>query len=233
MSRSSASNFDRLMVNSRNHASNRPDIAIAKRMSLMNERRADTGGTASYSYAYRPSLLGAPWEFKLTESTIDWTVGATSGRIPFSNIRRLRMSYRPMSMQSYRFVTELWAEGAPKLQIVSCSWKSLVEQKRLDETYSTFVRELHRRIAVAAAPVRFEQGANPLVYWPGLIVFVAVALGLVALIAHALQVGAARGAALVGGFLVLLLWQFGNFFRRNRPRVYHPDRLPADVMPRR
>jgi hypothetical protein len=197
----------------------------------MNERPADTDDTVSY--AYRPSLLGAPWEFKLTESTIDWAVGAMSGRIPFSNIRRLRMSYRPMSMQSYRFVTELWAEGTPKLQIVSCSWKSLVEQKRLDETYSAFVSELHRRIAVTAAPVRFEQGANPFVYWPGLIVFVAAALGLAALIAHGLQAGAARGAALVGGFLVLLLWQFGNFFRRNRPRLYHPDRLPADVMPRR
>lgn len=219
------------MVNGRNHAPNRPDNAIAKRMSLMNERPADAGGTVSY--AYRPSLLGAPREFKLTESTIDWAVGARSGRIPFSNIRRLRMSYRPMSMQSYRFVTELWAESAPKLQIVSSSWKSLVEQERLDETYSAFVRELHRRIAVVAAPVRFDQGANPLIYWPGLIVFVAVALGLAALIAHALQAGAARGAALVGGFLVLLLWQFGNFFRRNRPRVYHPDRLPADVMPRR
>ena len=138
-----------------------------------------------------------------------------------------------MTMQSYRFVTELWAEGAPKLQIVSSSWKSLVEQERLDETYLAFVRELHRRIDVAAAPVRFEQGANPLVYWPGLIVFVAVALGLAALIAYALQVGAARGAALSCGFLALLLWQFGNFFRRNRPRVYHPDRLPPDVMPRR
>jgi hypothetical protein len=197
----------------------------------MIEQPAGAGGTVSY--AYRPSMLGAPWEFKLTETTIVWAVGTMSGRIPLSNIRRLRMSYRPMSMQSYRFVTELWAEGAPKLQIVSSSWKSLVEQERLDETYSAFVRELHRRIAVAATPVRFEQGANPLIYWPSLIVFVVLTLGLAALITHALQVGSARGAALTSGFLILLLWQFGNFFRRNRPRVYHPDRLPAEVMPRR
>jgi hypothetical protein len=186
----------------------------------MNERPADTDDTVSY--AYRPSLLGAPWEFKLTESTIDWAVGAMSGRIPFSNIRRLRMSYRPMSMQSYRFVTELWAEGTPKLQIVSCSWKSLVEQKRLDETYSAFVSELHRRIAVTAAPVRFEQGANPFVYWPGLIVFVAAALGLAALIAHGLQAGAARGAALVGGFLVLLLLAVRKFLSPQSPARIPP-----------
>ena len=110
----------------------------------------------------------------------------------------------------------MWAEGAPKLQIVSSSWKSLVEQERLDETYSAFVRELHRRITVVAAPVRFD-GANPLIYWPGLIVFVAVALGLAALIAHAC--GAALAAV---AYCFLALWKFGNPF--------HPID-PADVMP--
>ena len=34
-------------------------------------------------------------EFKLSEDGIDWAVGAVSGHIPYRNIRRLRMSYRP------------------------------------------------------------------------------------------------------------------------------------------
>lgn len=185
------------------------------------------------TYSYRPSLLGAPWEFKLSDNGIDWIAGARSGRVPFRNIRRLRMSYRPMSMQSYRFVTELWAEGAPKLQIASSSWKSMVEQERLDDSYAAFVSELHRRIAAAATSARFEQGSSPVSYWPGLLVFVAVGLGLAALVARALQANAAGAAALIGGFLLLFLWRGGDFFRRNRPRLYRPDDLPADVMPRR
>jgi hypothetical protein len=187
---------------------------------------------SAMTYSYRLSLLGAPWEFRLADNGIDWVAGAKSGRVPFRDIQRLRMSYRPMSMQSHRFVTELWAAGAPKLQIVSSSWKSLVEHERLDDSYSAFIRELHRRIAATATSARFEQGSNPISYWPGLLVFVAVGLGLAVLVARALQAEATAAAALIGGFLVLFLWQGGNFFRRNRPGLYRPDNLPAEVMPR-
>jgi hypothetical protein len=185
----------------------------------------------SLAYGYRPSLMGAAWRFRLTDDGIEWAAGRKSGRIPYRNVRRLRMSFRPVNMQTHRFLTEVWADGAPKLAIVSSSWKSLVEQERLDQFYSAFVAELHRRIAQAAMPVHFEQGSTPLLYWPGLIIFVGVALGLAMLIVRALQADAMSGAAFIGGFLVLLLWQGGTYFRRNRPGVYRPNALPAALMP--
>jgi len=203
-------------------------IAQAAAVSI---ERADAGESA-IAYSYRPSLLGAAWEFKLAGDGLNWAAGRKTGHIPLRNFRRLRMSYRPASMQSHRFMTELWAEGAPKLEILSSSWKSVVELQRLDRPYTAFVGELHRRIALAAAPARFEQGSNPLLYWPGLAAFVGVALGLALLVVRALQVEAKGGALFVGVFLLLFLWQGGNFFRRNRPGLYRPDALPADLMPK-
>ena len=185
-----------------------------------------------FAYIYRPSLLGAPWEFNLVGDGLDWASGRKSGHISLRSIRRLRLSYRPASMQSHRFMTELWAEGAPKLEILSSSWKSLVEQERLDKKYADFIGELHRRIAAAAPPARFEQGSNPLLYWPGLIVFAGVALALAWLVVRALQADTRAGAAIVGVFLGLFLWQGGNFFRRNRPGQYRPDAIPAELMPK-
>ena len=197
----------------------------------MIEQVADaTGETVSYSY--RPSLLGAPREFSLTGQGIDWVAGLRSGTVAFDRVRKLRVSYRPNSMQSHRFVTELWADGSPKLQIVSSSWKSMMEQERLDGAYSSFIRELHRRVLQANGATQFERGSNPLVYWLGIMVFAGAGIGLAALIVRALQAGAPTSAAIVGAFLVLYLWQAGNFFRRNRPGTYRPDSLPADVMPR-
>ena len=191
-----------------------------------------TGAGDPFAYAYRPSLLGAAWEFRLAGDGIDWAAGRKGGHIPFRAVRRLRMSYRPASMQSHRFMTELWADGAPKLEILSSSWKSMVEQERLDGRYTAFVAELHRRIALAAAPARFEKGSNPLLYWPSLIVFIGVSLGLALLVVRALQVDAKGGAVFIGGFLALFLWQGGNFFRRNRPGRYSPEALPADLLPK-
>ena len=135
-------------------------------------------------------------------------------------------------MQSHRFMTELWAQGAPKLEILSSSWKSMVEQERLDRPYAAFVAELHRRIALAAPPARFEQGSNPLLYWPGLIVFAGVALALAVLIVRALAGRCQSRRGFRRRFLLLLLWQGGNFFRRNRPGVYRPEALPAELMPK-
>lgn len=184
------------------------------------------------AYTYRPSLLGAPWEFRLVGDGIDWIAGRKSGHIPFRDVRRVRLSFRPASMQSHRFMTELWASGAPKLEILSSSWKSMVEQVRQDAPYTAFIVELHHRIARAAPPALYQQGSVPWLYWPGLIVFVCVALGFAVLIVRALQEHARGGAAIVGVFLVLFLWQGGNFFHRNRPGQYRPDALPAELMPK-
>ena len=196
----------------------------------MSEPAGAAGGGASY--AYRPSLLGAAWQFKLTDDGIDWVAGRRSGHIPYRDVRRVRMSFKPANMQSQRFVTEIWAEGAPKLAIVSSSWKSMFEQERLDRSYSAFVAELHRRVVQAEMPVRFDRGGNPLLYWPGLFAFASLMIVLAVLIVRALQADALGGAAFIAAFLALFLWQGGNFISRSRPGVYRPDALPAALMPK-
>jgi hypothetical protein len=197
-------------------------------MSGGNAKAADDG----LVYAYRPTLMGAVREFKLADDGIEWTNGRYSGRIAYRDVRRLRMSYKPANMQSQRFLTELWAEGSPKLAIVSSSCKSMFEQERLDRPYKAFVAELHRRLAQAAAPVRYEQGMHALRYWPMLIVFAAVVLGLCLLIVRGLQAGELSGAAFIAAFLALFIWQGGIFLRRNRPGLYRPEAPPAAVLPK-
>lgn len=193
-----------------------------------------TSATGDPTYSYRPSLLGAPWVFTLTDHGMDWSAAGRSGRMRYRDVRRVRLSFKPASMQTHRFLTEVWAEGAPRLVIVSSSWKSMIEQERRDGPYAAFVAELHARLARAASPVpvRYEQGAHPLLYWPGLAIFAAMALALAAVLVRALQLQAFGGAAFIGAFVVLFLWQGGNFFRRNRPGTYRPDALPQELMPR-
>jgi hypothetical protein len=200
-------------------------------MTGMSDGNAKTTGDGLV-YAYRPSLMGAVRQFKLADDGIEWTNGRYSGRIAYRDVRRLRMSFKPANMQSQRFLTEVWAEGAPKLAIVSSSVKSLFEQERLDQPYTAFVAELHRRLAQAAAPVRYEQGMHALRYWPGLAVFAAIVLGLCVLIVRALQAGELSGAAFIAAFLALFIWQGGVFLRRNRPGLYRPEAPPAALLPK-
>jgi len=195
---------------------------------------AATGDDPSYSY--KPSLMGAAWELRLRPDVLEWRMGRHEGRVPYGRIARVRLSFRPVTMQTRRFVTEIWPTQGPRLSIASTSWRSMVEQATQDQAYGAFIRELHRRIAAAHAQsscelVSFETGPHAILYWPGLAVFVGAALALAALTVRALLVGDPAGAAFVGGFLGLFAWQSGRYFRRNWPRRYRPDALPPELVP--
>lgn len=196
----------------------------------MNDDGAVPAQAATYSY--RPSVLGAPSEFRASERGLDWAAGRRSGHVAWRDVVRVRQSFRPISMQYHRFVTEIWAAGAPKLTIVSTSWKSMMSQERLDEAYATFISDLHRRLAQAQTQARFEQGTSPFQYWPGLVIFAGTSLGLAALTARALQEHATGGALFIAGFLAFFLWRGGDYFRRNRPRPYSAEAPPAELLPK-
>ena len=196
----------------------------------MNTQTGASG--ANLVYEYKPSIMGAPSQFKLTPEGLEWSVGRGSGLVPYGDIRRVRMSFRPAHMQSQRYITTLWADGAPKLKIVSTSWKSIMHQERFDKLYSAFIAELHKRIAQSGATARFEQGTNPFIYWLGVIAFAGLNVALAGLIVRALQADAKGGAAFIVAFMLLFLWQGGDFIRRNRPGVYRPDAPPQLLMPK-
>lgn len=184
------------------------------------------------TYSYRPSLMGAPWQFRLTESGLEWTAGRYSGNAPFDKIRRVRLSYKPTNMQQRRFMTEIWADGTKKLPIVSSSVKGVFEQEAFDKPYVDFVTELHRRMMRAGATADYQQGGHPLIIWTGFAIFTAVTLGMLWLVVRALQEVELGGALFIAGFIALFVWRGWNYFNRNRPGVYRPDALPALLLPK-
>jgi hypothetical protein len=195
----------------------------------------DEGGPAAVggpSYQYRAAVIGAPWELKLKQTGLEWAIGRHAGLLRYEHIRKVRLSFRPVSMQPHRFLTEIWSADAPKIQIASTTWRSVMEQARQDAPYAAFIRDLHRRIAAAGAPATFERGIPRAVYVVGVLLFSCLAIALVGLTLRALQLGEWPAAVMVGGFLALFAWQGGSYFRRNRPGGYRPDALPTDVLPR-
>ena len=194
---------------------------------------ADAADAADAAYAYKPSLVGVPLELHLTSDALEWRRGLTSSRTAYDHIRRIRLGFRPQTMQNHRFLAEVWTADGPKLQIASTSWKSLVEQERFDEGYRAFVTELCRRTGAAGGQTLFQTGSPVMLYWLGVIVFVGTSLALAGLVVRALQQAAWGGAAFIAGFLAFFLWQAGAFFRRNRPGVFRYDAVPEAVLPRR
>jgi len=194
----------------------------------MSERAS---ATETPVYAFKPSLLGSGVEFRLTPAALEFTAGSRNGRVFYRDIRRLRLSYRPTSVQSARYLTEIWPIGAGRLQIASTSRRTLMEAERHDAAYAAFVRDLAGRVAAANPAAEIAAGTLPLVYWPGVAVFAVLAVAMLMLAVRAVQTEQWAGAAIVIGFWAVFLWQIGLFFWRNRPRRCRGDDLPADILP--
>lgn len=182
-------------------------------------------------YGYKPNLMGAPWVFVLTDRGIQWEYGRRASVLPYDKVRRVRMSFRPATLQTHRFMTEIWAEDSPKLQISSTSFRGLMEQARQDADYVPFIAELHRRLAAAGSTARFEVGMNRWLYGLGVVVMGAIAVVLAMLMGRTALNRDLAGFAVVAAVGALFAWQAGSLFYRNRPMTYRPEAPPPVAMP--
>ena len=187
---------------------------------------------ADPSYAFKPSVVGGWCSFTLKPDGMHWQIGARSGRVRYERIRAVRLAFRPVTMQSRRFVTEIWSTDNPKIRIVSVSWRSLVEQVRQDAPYAAFVTELHRRLDACGSQAQFSAGLPAPIYWFGVATFVAVLGAMAVVIFRMLRIEQWNAAAIVAAILAVFALQIGNYFRRNRPVRYRPDAIPREVLPK-
>jgi hypothetical protein len=184
------------------------------------------------SYGFKPSLVGTWCEFKLKPDGLHWQMGVRKGRVRYERIRAVRLSYRPVTMQSRRFVTEIWSTDNPKIQIISVSWRSIVEQERQDVAYVAFITELHRRLAEEKSEAQFTTGLPVASYWLGVVVFAVVMVTIAAMTVKALRLEQWSAGAIIAAVLAAFAYQIGNYFRRNLPARYRPEMIPRDVLPK-
>jgi hypothetical protein len=204
---------------------------VARHNGAMIPDSGDGMAPSDPTYAFKTSLMGAMAQFTLRPDTLDWQLGRRSGSIRYDRIAAVRLSYRPVTTQSHRFVAEIWSADNPKIQISSASWRSMFEQERMDAAYAAFIGELHRRLAAAGAPAQFSTGLPHATYWVGVVVFAAVMIATAILGVRALIAGQWSAAAIVGAFLAVFAYQIGNHFRRNRPGRYRADAIPPNIIP--
>jgi hypothetical protein len=188
---------------------------------------------AGPTYAFKPSVIGGWCTFMLKPDGLHWQIGARGGRVRYERIRAVRLSFRPVTMQSRRFVTEIWSADNPKIQIVSVSWRSVVEQVRQDGPYSDFITELHRRLAACNSTAQFTTGLPAISYWFGVLTFVAVLVAMAVVMLRTARLEQWSASAIVAAIFAVFALQIGNYFRRNRPQRYRPDAIPREVLPKR
>ena len=183
------------------------------------------------SYAYKASLIGAAHQFELTENGLSWQAGSRSGVWPYLDIAAIRLSYRPVSMQSRRFRADIEHRNGQRIAILSTSWQTVALMTPQDDDYRAFITQLHARLQQAGGRVALIGGVKSGIYAAGVALLALVAIAITGLLARAVATGAFGGALFLVGFAALFGWQIGGFVRRNRPRNYTFDDLPRELLP--
>jgi hypothetical protein len=186
---------------------------------------------AATRYAFKASLVGSAHRFELTGDGLSWRIGGKSGIWPYAAISGVRLSYRPVSMQSRRFRADIEGGDRGRIVLMSTSWQTSVLMAPQDRDYRTFLVALHRRMAEADSHAALIGGLKPRIYLAALVLLALVGLAMAALLVRAIVTGELAGILFLVGFAALFGWQVGGFVGRNRPRAYTFDHLPEALLP--
>jgi hypothetical protein len=182
-------------------------------------------------YAYKASLIGSAHRFELTDAGLAWHIGGKSGVWPYAGISEIRLSYRPVSMQSRRFRADIERAGQGHLVLLSTSWQTAALMAPQDQDYRAFIIHLHARMKQAGSNAVLVGGLRPRIYAAAIVVLVLLAIAMTGLLVRAIATGELAGILFLLGFAALFTWQVGGFVRRNRPRAYTFDGLPLALLP--
>jgi hypothetical protein len=188
-------------------------------------------GPPAIRYVYKPSLIGAAHQFELTDEGLSWRVAGKSGVWPYAAISAIRLSYRPVSMQSHRFRADVDNIGGGRIAVVSTTWQTAALMAPQDRDYRIFIVQLHRRMAAAGSAAVLIGGLRPRVYAAAIMLLTLVAIAMAGLLVRALATNEFAGALFLVGFAALFGWQIGGFVRRNRPCGYSFGDLPETLLP--
>ena len=182
-------------------------------------------------YAYKASLIGSAHEFELTDKGLAWTAAGRSGLWAYAEISEIRLSYRPVSMQSRRFRADISHAGGGRIRILSTTWQTVSLMTPQDHGYRAFMTALHRRMTAAGSRAALRGGLTPNLYAAAVVLLALLAIAMAGLMVRALMTGEWSGALFLVGFAVLFAWQIGGFVTRNRPIAYAFDHLPEKLLP--
>ena len=158
-------------------------------------------------------------------------MGRRSGVWPYADIASIRLSYRPVSMQSRRFRADIERAGGERIAILSTTWQTVSLMTPQDQDYRAFITELHRRMRAAGSKASLIGGIGTVSYAIAVAILVLLAIAMIGLLVRALATSEFTGALFLVGIAVWFAWTIGGFIKRNRPRRYSFDALPATLLP--
>jgi hypothetical protein len=183
------------------------------------------------SYRHRPKATSGEISFRIDGEVLAVDTLYQRHRLPLDEVALIRLTFELGALGRYIFRLTLRLRDGRKVGLTNVTWHGFGDTTRQDEAYRAFAGAL---IAAATrlSPHCLLLAGRSRSVWLAMVVVVALTLlGLAAFTGRAFSLGAS-GAGVMGlAMFAFTAWQVLPLVLRNRPRVFTPAALPADLMP--
>lgn len=182
------------------------------------------------TYTVRRNVLENPRHWTLDATGLGWDDGKTKGHFDFGEIAAIRLEWGGTRYDTARHLCSVIRFNGWTEQIVSTEYVGLADFTDRKHDYVPFVKALVAATAAANPKCRFIAGSSAAKYWVNV---AALVFSLVVIAAAALLIGIPFTAVIIakGVVIAFLLPLAISWVKRNRPRVFDPQAIPAEVLP--
>lgn len=150
----------------------------------------------------------------------------------FDRISEVHLAYTPTRVARNRFRARIVYRDGGMTELFNTHYAGIAEFPELNEPYTAFITELHRRLAAKGKDVRYRRGSGMGGYIANwlltVFIFAMIALAFVLLVAWGLVWIAVIKLAIILFFVPTLI----RFMLKSKPGTYDPLAIPEDVLPR-
>ena len=184
-------------------------------------------------YTHTYNFFKKARSYRLTGSALTWMDEGEAGvkSLPYSDIKEVRLAYRPTRVQRNRYFAHIVPKSGKQIDITNTSFRGLGDLVEHNEAYSAFIRELHRRLVTMRTDATFHKGSSMLGYIGNMLLTIFI----VAMVVLAFFLLTATGVVWIAvvklaiiAFFVPTLYRF---MKRSRPQDYDPRDIPDDALP--
>ena len=182
------------------------------------------------TYTQNPRPVGFPVTYKLVSDRLVVDTVKRVDEFPLRDVEQVRLTYEPGKLARGFYKAAVRFRDGRTVSLGSVSWSSVFHSVDQAPAYGAFVAALVAAIGEASPRARLEAG-KPLLVWGAMVaVAAAIAAAIAAAVALPLSHGSPMGSLVALALGAVMAWQMGPVVRRNRPRRFTPQTLPADLL---
>lgn len=183
-------------------------------------------------YRFRQSVFTKPTTYETAADRLTWrSEEGASGELLYDEIKSIRLKYDPTRFESNRYVANIQSEKGDGLKFVNMSFRGAANFESHNEEYRVFIKELILEAKKQNPAILLHSGNKPAGYIMSWVMAVFGGLALFFALGYFYSEENPGFIWVKVAVLVLYLLLMPAYLKKNRPRSFDAEDIPADVLP--